>query len=158
MAQAAASKSLKGSGKVFHAIPPITRALILINIAMFLLDMVVGDALILMFGAPTDQPDHAERAVACSLALDAYSEAFRARWLERDVMIGATRIGINSGPALVGSFGGERFFDYTAYGDTISIAARLETANKQLGTRICASGNVVERAANFRGRPPFGRR
>jgi membrane associated rhomboid family serine protease len=47
MAQAAASKSLKGSGKVFHAIPPITRALILINIAMFLLDMVVGDALTL---------------------------------------------------------------------------------------------------------------
>ena len=59
---------------------------------------IVGDALILMFGAPTDQPDHAERAVACSLALDAYAEAFRARWLERDVMIGATRIGINSGP------------------------------------------------------------
>jgi membrane associated rhomboid family serine protease len=47
MAQAAASNSLKGSGKVFHAIPPITRALILINIAMFLLDMVVGDALTL---------------------------------------------------------------------------------------------------------------
>ena len=64
-----------------------------------------------------------------------------------------TRIGINTGPALVGSFGGGRFFDYTAYGDTINIAARLEAANKQLGTRICVSGAVVERIADFRGRP-----
>ena len=54
---------------------------------------------------------------------------------------------------MVGSFGGGRFFDYTAYGDTISIAARLEAANKQLGTRVCVSGSVVERVANFRGRP-----
>jgi adenylate cyclase len=114
---------------------------------------IIGDALIVMFGAPTDQPDHAERAVACALALDAHAEGFRARWLERGVTIGVTRIGINSGPALVGSFGGGRFFDYTAYGDTISIAARLEAANKQLGTRICVSGSVVERVANFRGRP-----
>jgi adenylate cyclase len=114
---------------------------------------IIGDALIAMFGAPTDQPDHAERAVACALALDAHAEGFRARWLERGVAIGVTRIGINSGPALVGSFGGRRFFDYTAYGDTISIAARLEVANKQLGTRICVSGSVAERVASFRGRP-----
>jgi adenylate cyclase len=114
---------------------------------------IIGDALIVMFGAPTDQLDHAERAVACALALDAHAEGFRARWLERGVTIGVTRIGINSGPALVGSFGGGRFFDYTAYGDTISIAARLEAASKQLGTRICVSGSVVERVANFRGRP-----
>jgi adenylate cyclase len=114
---------------------------------------IVGDALIMMFGAPTDQPDHAERAVACALALDAYAEAFRARWREQGVAVGATRIGIHSGPALVGNFGGGRFFDYTAYGDTLSIAARLETANKQLGTRICVSGSVVERITDFRGRP-----
>ena len=44
-----------------------------------------------------------------------------------------------NGPAIVGNFGGGRFFDYTAYGDTINIAARLEAANKQLGTRICVS-------------------
>jgi adenylate cyclase len=60
---------------------------------------------------------------------------------------------VNSGPALVGNFGGGRFFDYTAYGDTINIAARLEAANKQFGTRICVSGSVVDRIAGFRGRP-----
>ena len=106
-----------------------------------------------MFGAPTDQPDHAERAVACALALDAYAEAFRARWRDKGVVIGVTRIGINSGPALVGNFGGGRFFDYAAYGDTLSIAARLETANKQLGTRICVSDSVVQRIPGFHGRP-----
>jgi adenylate cyclase len=114
---------------------------------------IIGDALNVLFGAPVDQPDHAERAVACALALDAYAEAFRARWRDKGVAIGVTRIGIHSGPALVGNFGGGRFFDYTAYGDTINVAARLEAANKQLGTRICISGSVVEWIAEFRGRP-----
>ena len=114
---------------------------------------IVGDALIMMFGAPTDQPDHAERAVSCALALDAYAEAFRARWRDKGVAVGTTRIGINSGPALVGNFGGDRFFNYAAYGDTLSIAARLEAANKQLGTRICISDSVVQRITGFRGRP-----
>ena len=114
---------------------------------------IIGDALISMFGAPTDQPDHAARAVACALVLDAYAEAFRARWRDKDVVIGVTRIGINSGPALVGNFGGGRFFDYAAYGDTLSIAARLETANKPLGTRICVSDSVVNRIPGFHGRP-----
>jgi adenylate cyclase len=114
---------------------------------------IVGDALIMMFGAPTDQPDHAECAVTCALQLDAYAEAFRASWCNKGVSIGVTRIGINSGPALVGNFGGGRFFNYAAYGDTLSIAARLETANKQLGTHICVSDSVAQRIVGFRGRP-----
>ena len=114
---------------------------------------IVGDGLNVLFGAPTDQADHAERAVACALALDAAVEAFRARWREQGLTIGATRIGIHSGPALFGNFGGGRFFDYTAYGNTINIAARLEVANKQLGTRICVSNSVVQRIAGFLGRP-----
>jgi len=114
---------------------------------------IIGDALNVLFGAPADQPDHAARAVACALALDAYAQEFRARWQAKGVAVGITRIGVCSGSALVGSFGGGRFFDYTAYGDTINIAARLEAANKQLGTRICVSGSVVERIPDFRGRP-----
>jgi adenylate cyclase len=69
------------------------------------------------------------------------------------VNFGTTRIGIHAGSALVGNFGGNRFFDYTAYGDTINIAARLEAANKQLGTRICVSSSVAGAASNFQGRP-----
>jgi len=112
-----------------------------------------GDALNVLFGAPTEQPDHAARAVACAMALDAYAEEFRAGWRAKGVAFGITRIGINSGPALVGSFGGGRLFDYNAHGDTINTANRLEAANKQLGTRVCVSGSVVERIPDFRGRP-----
>jgi len=52
------------------------------------------------------------------------------------VNFGITRIGVHAGPALVGNFGGSRFFDYPAYGDTINAAARLEAVNKYWGTRI----------------------
>jgi len=114
---------------------------------------IIGDALHVLFGAPSDQPDHATRAVACALALDAYAEPFRRRWLAQGVEVGATRIGVHAGPALVGNFGGSRYFDYTAYGDTINTAARLEAVNKQLGTRICISAATAERADDFRGRP-----
>jgi adenylate cyclase len=114
---------------------------------------IIGDALHVLFGAPSDQPDYATRAVACALALDAFAEAFRERWHDRGAKVGATRIGVHAGPAIVGNFGGSRFFDYTAYGDTINTAARLETANKQLKTRICVSQAAAERADNFQGRP-----
>ena len=53
----------------------------------------------------------------------------------------------------MGNFGGGRLFDYTAYGDTINAAARLEAVNKQLGTRICVSAAAAERAEAFSGRP-----
>src|ERR1700731_5472401 len=114
---------------------------------------IVGDALHVLFGAPGDQPDHAARAVTCALALDQYSQAFRKCWQKKDVALGVTRIGVHAGPAIVGNFGGSRFFDYTAYGDTINVAARLEAANKQLGTRICVSGTLAAKAGEFRGRP-----
>src|SRR6476661_3138662 len=114
---------------------------------------IVGDALHILFGAPGEQPDHAARAVACALALDEFAQSFCERWQKKGIAFGVTRIGVHAGPAIVGNFGGGRFFDYTAYGDTLSIAARLEQANKQLGTRICVSDSVVQRIAAFRGRP-----
>jgi adenylate cyclase len=114
---------------------------------------IVGDAMHVLFGAPGDQPDHATRAVACARELDAFAQALRDRWRERGVALGATRIGVHAGSAIVGNFGGTRFFDYTAYGDTINTAARLENANKQLGTRVCVSAAVAERVEGFSGRP-----
>jgi class 3 adenylate cyclase/CheY-like chemotaxis protein len=114
---------------------------------------IIGDAIQILFNAPGDQPDYATRAVACAHDLDAFAEAFRERWKTKGVNFGATRIGVHAGPALVGNFGGSRFFDYTAYGDTINTAARLEAANKFLGTRICVSAAVADSSVNFRGRP-----
>ena len=114
---------------------------------------IVGDALHVLFGAPGEQPDQADRAVNCALALDEYSQSFRQRWSDKGIVLGVTRIGVHAGPAIVGNFGGSRFFDYTAYGDTINIAARLEAANKQLGTRICVSAILAAKVKEFRGRP-----
>jgi adenylate cyclase len=114
---------------------------------------IVGDALHVLFGAPGEQPDHAARAVACALELDEYAEAFRHRCHQKGVPLGVTRIGVHAGPAIVGNFGGGRFFDYTAYGDTINVAARLEAANKELGTRVCASAALADQVKGFRGRP-----
>jgi adenylate cyclase len=114
---------------------------------------IVGDALHVLFGAPGEQLDHATRAVTCALALDEYAQSFRDQCHQKGIPLGVTRIGVHAGPAIVGNFGGGRFFDYTAYGDTINVAARLEAANKQLGTRICVSATLAEKVKDFRGRP-----
>jgi adenylate cyclase len=114
---------------------------------------IIGDAIHVLFGAPAEQPDAASKAIACALALDAHAEQYRHEWKARGVPLGVTRIGVHAGPAIVGNFGGGRLFDYTAYGDTINAAARLEAVNKQLGTRICVSAAAAERVPGFLGRP-----
>ena len=67
--------------------------------------------------------------------------------------IGTTRIGVHTGSAIVGDFGGEAYFHYTALGDAVNTAARLESANKQLGTRMCVSADTVASIPDFVGRP-----
>ncbi|MDT4739916.1 response regulator [Bradyrhizobium sp. WYCCWR 12699] len=114
---------------------------------------IIGDAIQVLFNAPSDQTDYATRAISCAHALDHWAEEFRLRWKRKGVNFGATRIGVHAGPALVGNFGGNRFFDYTAHGDTMNTAARLEAANKVMGTRVCVSGELAGRADRFRGRP-----
>jgi class 3 adenylate cyclase len=116
-------------------------------------DTVVGDAVHAIFGAPLPQPDHAARAVACALAIDRFARELAARLTKEAVPIGATRIGIHTGSATVGNFGGEGYFHYTALGDAVNTAARLESANKQLGTRICVSADTAALIPDFVGRP-----
>jgi len=106
------------------------------------IDKIVGDALHVMFNAPTDQPDHAERAVRCALALDAFCQRFAAEQSQQGLALGITRMGVNTGPTVVGNFGGAARFDYTAHGDAINTAARLEGLNKHLGTRLCVSATT----------------
>lgn len=117
------------------------------------IDKIVGDALVVFFNAPLDQPDHANRAVACALELDAFSRQHRARHAARGLDFGRTRIGVNTGAAMVGNFGGNLRFDYTAHGDAINTGARLESANKLLGTSICVGGATVEGCTKFQFRP-----
>lgn len=114
---------------------------------------VMGDAVHAVFGAPVDQPNHAERAVACALAIDRFSEQFRERRRGDGLKLGVTRVGVNSGHAIIGNFGGGYFFDYAAYGDAVNVAARLENMNKELGTHICVSQATADQIPTFIGRP-----
>ena len=116
-------------------------------------DKIVGDAVHAIFGAPLELPDHAARGIACAMEMDQFAEKFREQKNSENIPLGVTRIGVHTGLAMVGNFGGEQFFDYTAHGDAINTAARLECANKYLGTRICVSERVVEQIPGFTGRP-----
>jgi class 3 adenylate cyclase len=91
--------------------------------------------------------------VNCALALDTFAQDFVQRQLrDRGLEVGITRIGVNSGIATIGNFGGTSFFDYTAHGDMVNAAARLEGANKHLGTRMCVSAETASKCPerNFR--------
>lgn len=116
-------------------------------------EKIVGDALHVIFGAPEAQSDQVARSVACALEIDAFAESFRQQKIADGIPLGVTRIGLHTGSAMLGNFGGELFFDYTAHGDAINTAARLESVNRYLGTRICASGAIAERDPGFIGRP-----
>ena len=116
------------------------------------LDKVVGDALTIIFSAPVEQPDHARRAVECALELHAWARAYAADMNEKGIALGKTRVGVNSGSVVVGNFGGSNLFDYTAHGDAINTAARLESVNKHLGTDVCISGATAEQCPDFVGR------
>jgi adenylate cyclase len=112
----------------------------------------IGDAVFAIFGAPLSQPDHAERALACMREIDAFSEAFRAAKRVDGIDFGVTRIGAHAGRAMIGNFGSLNRFDYTALGDAVNTASRLEGLNKYFGTRMCVSGALHDLcgAAPFR--------
>jgi len=117
------------------------------------LDRIVGDAVAVMFSAPVEQPDHAARALACAREMDAFADRFMREKRAEGIPFGKTRVGVNTGQVLVGNFGGKVMLDYRALGDAINTAARLETVNNHLGTRVCVSHTTVEQCPDFVGRP-----
>lgn len=102
-----------------------------------MIDKFVGDAVHAFFNAPLDRPDHAVAAVDCAVELVRWSEAMRREPGPAALGFGLTRVGIETGAAIVGEIGLGSKLDYTAHGDAVNAAARLEAANKILGTRIC---------------------
>lgn len=107
------------------------------------LDRIVGDAVAIMFSAPVRQPDHQQRAHDCALAMQRYATQYALDLQARGIPFGHTRVGVHCGEVIVGNFGGSTIFDYRALGDPVNTAARLESVNKHLGTRVCMSEDVI---------------
>jgi adenylate cyclase len=110
-----------------------------------MIDKIVGDAVHALFNAPLDLEDHPQRAVECAIAIQSWSEGFRRRAPAAAVELGRTRIGIETGPAIVGDVGIRSKLDYTAHGDAVNMAARLEASNKELGSAICVGSAAAAR-------------
>jgi class 3 adenylate cyclase len=108
------------------------------------IDKDIGDAIVAMFGAPLDQPDHAARACRAALAAQRALDAQRPAWRARGLPEIRVRIGLNTGDALVGNLGSERRFDDTMLGDTVNLAARLEGVNGEYGTDVLAGERTAE--------------
>lgn len=110
-----------------------------------MIDKLVGDAVHAFFNAPLDQPEHWRHAIECGIEIRSWTEAFRT-WPENSATgVGKTRIGIETGDAIVGDVGIRAKLDYTAHGNAINIAARLEAANKDLGSTICIGSGAAAR-------------
>ena len=104
-----------------------------------LLDKYMGDAIMAVYGAPLDQPDHPIRA--CRTALDMLKELknLQKKWADEGRPVLHIGIGVNSGDMVVGNMGSQMRFDYTVMGDSVNLGSRLEGINKEYGTNIVIS-------------------
>ncbi len=108
------------------------------------LDRIVGDAVAIMFSAPVPQADHEVRALRCALDMQAFARSYVDELQRQGIDFCDTRIGVHTGEVTVGNFGGDTMFDYRALGDPVNTAARLEGANKYLGTSLCVSEETLK--------------
>jgi adenylate cyclase len=113
----------------------------------------IGDGLLVLFGAPMHQPDHADRAVAAALAMDEAAQRFTAGLAARGIKWGRTRIGVHTGMALVGNIGTRGKLKYGALGDTLNTASRVEGLNKYIGSRVAVTGETAAQCRRQAFRP-----
>jgi adenylate cyclase len=107
------------------------------------IDKFVGDMVMAFFGAPLADDNHAAHAVAAALDMTAELEKLNRQWAAEGRMGGLDiGIGINTGPMIVGNIGSETIMSYTVIGDAVNLGSRLESLNKQYGTRIIISGET----------------
>ncbi|WP_114228880.1 CHASE2 domain-containing protein [Sphingomonas sediminicola] len=118
------------------------------------IDKFVGDAIVALWGAPIAREDDGARTAAAMLDMVAFAREFSKEATDEDQpQLGRTRVGVHYGEAIVGNFGGRDRFQYTALGDVMNAAARLESANKALKTSGLISEQARALSANDRFRP-----
>jgi adenylate cyclase len=108
-------------------------------------DKFIGDAIMAIWNAPADDPDHAANACAAALAFQRANQRLNAEFAQEGWPVYRTRIGLHTGEAVVGNIGSEDRMNYTALGATVNLAARLEGLNKQYGTSILVSSAIKQR-------------
>jgi adenylate cyclase len=112
------------------------------------IDKYMGDAIMALFGAPLVQTDHPRLACRAALEMVASLEALNRDWADQDRPPLRVGVGVNSGPVAVGNMGSDRLFDYTAIGDNVNLASRLEGLNKYYGTNILISETTAQGLKN----------
>ena len=121
-----------------------TRMVHLVFLHKGTLDKFVGDMVMALFGAPLSDPRHADHAVEAALDMVAELEQLNHRWRAEgrpELDIG---IGINTGPMIAGNIGSDAIISYTVIGDAVNLGSRLESLNKEYGTRIIISDATRE--------------
>ena len=109
-------------------------------------DKFIGDSVMVFWNAPHAQSDHVERACRAALSAKAASDTLNAQFETEGLPPFTVRLGIHSGEAVVGNVGSAERMNYTALGNSVNLAARLEGLNKEYGTTILVSEAVRERA------------
>jgi adenylate cyclase len=118
------------------------------------LDKYIGDAIVTMFGMPYPVEDHAARACRSAILMQKRHGELRARWSEEgkwpsDVLNMRTRIGVNTGEAVIGNMGSAMRFNYTMMGDSVNLAARCESGAKSYGVYTMVTADTLHAALNF---------
>ena len=113
-----------------------------------MIDKYIGDSIMAFWNAPQPDPDHIFNACAAALQAAEGSRRLAAKWRDRGRPIFHTRIGLHTGPAVVGNVGARNRINYTLVGAVANQASRLESLNKVYGTEILASGEVAAATAD----------
>ena len=114
------------------------------------LDKFIGDAIMALWGAPIGQPDHAERAVRCALAMGERLGELQKKWAEEGKPVLDTGIGINTGEMVVGNMGAEgKKMDYTVIGDHVNLGARVESLTRQYNNHIIITEFTYEKVKDI---------
>jgi adenylate cyclase len=109
-----------------------------------LVDKYMGDAIMALWGAPLEQTNHAENACLSSLKMISRLKELNNKWDKDGIPLFNIGIGLNSGDAVVGNMGSSDRFDYTAMGDNVNLASRMEGLNKIYGTNIIITDNTFQ--------------
>ncbi|MFC1839798.1 adenylate/guanylate cyclase domain-containing protein [Thermodesulfobacteriota bacterium] len=109
-----------------------------------IIDKYQGDAIMAEFGVPFYVPNHADMAVKAGLRMQQRLKEMHQEWKEKGLPMLSCRVGINTGPMIIGNIGSKGIFDYTVIGDEVNLASRLEGANKRYNTLIMISESTYE--------------